>query len=97
MTQRQPMAHRPPTLRHTSRKIREPYPIGYGRRQLTDRQRQVARMIGERKQQTEIARELQMSEGSVHMEIKACLHKLYLYNTQALGDWARMYPELLMT
>ena len=91
------MRHVEPTQKTTSRMIRGPYPIGYVMRQLTDRQRDVARMLGERKKQTEIAYQLQVSEECVHQEVKACLDKLYLYNTEALRQWAQMYPELLLT
>ena len=90
------MRHVEPTQKTTSRTIRSPYPIGYERRPLTDRQRDIARMLGEGKKQSEIAYQLQVSEECVHHDVKWCLDKLYLYNTAALRDWARMYPELLL-
>jgi DNA-binding NarL/FixJ family response regulator len=88
--------HQEPTRKTTSRTIRGPYPIGYTRHPLTDRQRDIARMLGEGKKQTEIAYQLQVSESCVHNDVKWCLDKLYLYNTKALVDWARMYPDLLL-
>jgi DNA-binding NarL/FixJ family response regulator len=88
------VSHVPPIGRDT---MPRPYPIGYARRPLTARQKEVARMLGEDKKQTEIAYQLRVSTECVQQEIRATCDKLLLYNTQSLRNWARMYPELLLT
>lgn len=64
-------------------------------RDLTAKQKHIARLLGEGMAAADIAYHVELSLEGVAQEIRGAMKKLKLYNRQALKAWAQLYPELV--